>query len=165
MNPPHSGHVKVVNKLREEAQREGAVVRLFLSHSQDNERNPLDPETKLGFVKRLFPDIDVRLSKTIFTASLEMASEGIDEGFLIVGEDRQSQFSAILERYAGTPELGLKHAEVRSISRDTEDASATRARQAVIENDWLAFKQLSASDDDELTLEMYNAVRAAMGVL
>lgn len=164
MNPPTAGHLRVVNKLREEAQRDGAVVRLFLTKSHDDQRNPLDPQTKLDFVKRLFPDVDVRLSQTLFTAALEMASEGIEEGVMIVGEDRRSQFSTILNRYAGTEELGLKHAEVRTISRDPDDASATSARNAAAEGNWKAFVGLSASSDDELTRELYEAVRVGLGV-
>ena len=163
MNPPHRGHLKVVNKLREEARRDGAVVRLYLSKTHDDDRNPLDPHIKLEFVQKLFPDVDVRLSQTIFTAGLEMAAEGIDDGVMIVGEDRKTQFSEILNKYAGTKELGLKNTEVRTVSREQNDASATSARQAAVEGDWETFRELSVFPDDELTRKLYDAVRAALG--
>lgn len=164
MNPPTSGHLRVVNKLREEAQREGAVVRLYVSQSHDAIRNPLAPQDKINFIKQLFPDVDVRLSKTVFTAALEMASEGIEEGIMVVGEDRKDTFSACFDRYAGTEELGLKQVEVREIKRDSNDASATSARAAAECGDWKSFFEISPTRDEQIARDLYEAVRIGLGV-
>lgn len=164
MNPPTSGHLRIVNKLREEAQREGAVVRLFVSQSHDATRNPLSPQDKINFIKKLFPDVDVRLSKTVFTAALEMASEGVEEGIMVVGEDRKETFSTCFDRYAGTEELGLKQVEVREITRDANDASATSARNAAERGDWESFFEISPTRDEQLSRDLYEAVRVGLGV-
>jgi nicotinamide mononucleotide adenylyltransferase len=164
LNPPTSGHRRVVEKLREEAQRDGAVARLYLSETHDEARNPLTAEQKLAFAKKLFPDVEVRLAKTLFVAALDMAADGVEDGVMIVGEDRLEQFSKILSAYEGTEVFGLKHAEVRAITREETDASATSARAAAAAGDWSAFRDLSATTDDTLTHELYEAVRVGMGV-
>ena len=164
MNPPHSGHSKIVKRLLEEAEREGAVARLFLTQSCDKKRNPLDPATKVSFIQKLFPEVEVRLTKTVFTAGLDLSSEGIEDGVLIVGEDRAEAFEKMMSSYQGTDALGLKHAEVRTVARDAGDASATRAREAAAQGDYDAFRSLSASGDDTLTRELYEAVRTGLGV-
>ncbi len=164
LNPPTTGHRRVVEKLREEAQREGAVARLYLTETHDEKRNPLTPEQKIAFVQKLFPGVEVRLAKTVFAAGLDMAAEGVDEAVMIVGADRLAHFSKILSAYEGTEVLGLKHAEVKTISRDADDASATQARNAARGGNWDAFRDLSASTDDDLTRELYEAVRVGLGV-
>jgi len=164
MNPPTSGHRRVVEKLREEAQREGAVARLYLSQTHDDERNPLTPEQKLAFARKLFPDVEVRLAKTLFEAGLDMAADGVDDGVMIVGEDRRDAFSKLLAAYEGSEVLGLKHAEVKAITRKAEDASASSARAAAADGNFNAFRDLSATTDETLTRELYEAVRVGMGV-
>jgi nicotinamide mononucleotide adenylyltransferase len=164
MNPPTAGHCRVVEKLREEAKREGGVVRLYLSQSQDSVRNPLTPEQKVNFARKLFPDVDVRLSKTLFAATLDMAADGVQDGVMIVGEDRLEAFAKILEDYSGTKELGLRCAEAQAISRTESDASATNARMAAQNDDWATFCELSPTKDEKLTREIYDAVREGLGV-
>lgn len=164
MNPPTKGHLRVVQKLREVAQQEGAVARIYLSETQDEERNPLSREQKLAFVQALFPDIEVRTSKKLFDATLEMAADGFEEGIMIVGEDRFSKFDKIMSAYEGTEALGLKRVEVRAISRDANETSATGARAAAADGNWSAFLDHSATADVNLTRELYEAVRVGLGV-
>ena len=164
MNPPTNGHLRVVQKLRDEAEREGAVARVYLSLTEDEKSNPLAPAEKLAFFQKLFPDVEVRLAKTVFEAGLDMAADGFDHGVMVVGEDRAAKFTKILSAYEGTEVLGLKRVEVKTISRNAEDASATQARQAAATGNWKAFCDLSATTDETLTRELYEAVRVGLGV-
>jgi nicotinamide mononucleotide adenylyltransferase len=163
MNPPTTGHRRIVERLCEEAKQNGAVVRLYLSETHDHDRNPLTPQQKIDFAKKFFPEVEVRTSKTVFTAALEMAKEGVDEGVMIVGEDRFAEFSRILSAYSGTADLGLR-AEAKAISRDDGDASASQARQAALAGDWEAFRALTPSEDEELIRDLFEAVRHGLGV-
>ena len=126
--------------------------------------NPLTPEQKIEFAKKFFPDVEFRLSKTVFTAALEMASEGVDEGVMIVGEDRFAAFTTLLTTYAGTEALGLKTTEVKAIARAASDASASCARSAALAGDWETFRDLSPTDDVGLSHQLYAAVRNGLGV-
>ena len=161
MNPPTEGHRRVVESLREEAKRTGAVARLYLSETHDKKRNPLDKETKLDFVRRSFPDIDVRTARTVFAAGLDLAG---DDAVMVVGQDRLEAFTKTLTAYIGTDDLPVKSLEVRAISRGEDDTSATKAREAAVSGDWQAFEAMSPTTDEMITRELFHAVRNGMGV-
>lgn len=164
MNPPTEGHRRVVESLRKEAALTGAVARLYLSETHDKKRNPLDKETKLDFVRRSFPDIEVRTARTVFAAGLDMAADGGKEAIMVVGEDRLDAFTKTLTAYVGTDDLPLKSLEVRAITRGEDDTSATRAREAAVSGDWKAFAAMSPTSDEMITRELFHAVRNGMGV-
>ena len=54
MNPPTIGHQKVVDKVKAEAKKQGAMPHVYLSHSQDAKKNPLDYKTKVGIARKAF---------------------------------------------------------------------------------------------------------------
>ena len=52
MNPPTTGHEKLMNELAKKAGKNS--YRVYLSQSMDNKKNPLDYDTKISFMKRGF---------------------------------------------------------------------------------------------------------------
>ena len=48
LNPPTSGHQKVIDKVKALAKIQGAMPHVYLSHSKDSNRNPLDYNTKIN---------------------------------------------------------------------------------------------------------------------
>ena len=164
MNPPTTGHRRVVERLQQEAKTTGVKARLYLSNSHDPKRNPLTPQQKLSFAQQMFPEVEVRLAQTLFDAANNVADDGFDDVLVIVGEDRLDSFSKSLSAYVGTDKLGLQHVEVQALSRSAEDASATQARTAALEGDWQAFQDLTPTDDETLARSLYEAVRFGLGV-
>lgn len=160
MNPPTEGHRRVVESLIEEAKRTGATARVYLSETHDSKRNPLQSQQKLDLVRRAFPEIEVRLARTLFAAGCDLAADGGDDAVMVVGADRASEFSKRLTAYVGTPDLPLKSIEIRAITRDEDDVSATQARDAAVAGDWKTFQSLSPSN---VAQELYVAVRNGMG--
>ena len=55
MNPPTTGHAKLVDKVHSLAKEHKADHLIVLSHSQDPAKNPLSPEQKLKHARRFFP--------------------------------------------------------------------------------------------------------------
>jgi hypothetical protein len=53
-NPPTVGHGKLLAAARKAAQ--GEDMKIYPSRSQDPKKNPLDPDMKVGFMKKMFPD-------------------------------------------------------------------------------------------------------------
>ena len=47
MNPPTTGHLKVVNKVQEVAKKHGGEHHMIVSHSNDPQKNPLTGEQKV----------------------------------------------------------------------------------------------------------------------
>ena len=54
MNPPTIGHKQLIDTVAQSAQ--SGKYFIFVSHSQDPKKNPLDPQTKISFIKKMFPE-------------------------------------------------------------------------------------------------------------
>ena len=50
-NPPTIGHESLIAKVAREAKASGGEYRIYPSRSQDPKKNPLDPGTKIKFMK------------------------------------------------------------------------------------------------------------------
>ena len=59
MNPPTSGHEKVVNKVKEVAAKHDASHHVVLSHSQSAKKDPLSQKDKIKHAKRAFPGTNI----------------------------------------------------------------------------------------------------------
>ncbi len=59
MNPPTTGHAKLVDKVRQLAQQHNAHHEVIVSHSQDPKKNPLTQAQKIKHVKRYFPGVNI----------------------------------------------------------------------------------------------------------
>ena len=55
-NPPTSGHEKLLGAARKAAA--GGDLKIYPSRSQDEKKNPLDPDMKISYMKKLFPDYE-----------------------------------------------------------------------------------------------------------
>ena len=53
-NPPTMGHEKLLDKIKDTAE-DGEYI-IYPSHTTDPQKNPLDSETKVLFMKKMFPD-------------------------------------------------------------------------------------------------------------
>lgn len=164
MNPPTDGHRALISKIAEVADEEGRTAIVYLSETQDRKKNPLPPEAKLKFLRRAFPAVEFRTSKTVFTAGLELAENGYSDAVCYVGEDRLSTFEKMLTKYLGTPDLPLEKLEVRAIERGEGAVSASKARQAVLEGDIDRFESMSIFTEVRSARELFYAVSDGMGV-
>ena len=55
-NPPTVGHERLIAKVAKEAKSNGGEYRIYPSRSQDPKKNPLDPGTKIKFMRLAYPD-------------------------------------------------------------------------------------------------------------
>ena len=56
MNPPTTGHLKLIDKVKEVAHKHNATHSVVVSHTQDSKKNPLSGEQKLKHLKRYDPE-------------------------------------------------------------------------------------------------------------
>ena len=60
MNPPTTGHEKLINKTHEVAKQHGGTAHVHASHSNDKKKNPLPQDKKLGYIRKVaHPDVNV----------------------------------------------------------------------------------------------------------
>jgi nicotinic acid mononucleotide adenylyltransferase len=101
MNPPTVGHEKLAQKVVATAKSARAVPMIFLSHSQDKKKNPLEYEDKIRFAQAAFGNIVQKAPhRTLIDIAKNLQSK-FKELTLVVGSDRVQEFEALLNKYNG----------------------------------------------------------------
>ena len=175
-NPPTRGHQKLIEKLAQSA-GPGGDYYIFLSQSQDNKKNPLDWETKVGFVKRIMPKyashiVEDTSLKTPLLAADWLYNQGYRSMTFVCGSDRVESMSAMLEGW-NSPTIREKYhrdpVELQVVSageRDpdaegVEGISGTKAREDVQNGDQEAFEAHTGLSGD-IAQELFDAVKSGM---
>ena len=172
-NPPTVGHGKLLSAAKKASA--GGDLKIYPSRSQDPKKNPLDPDMKVSFMKKMFPDyaesiINDDEMKSIFDVLVLANEQGYRNVNIIVGSDRQSEFENLATKYNG--EL-YDFENIRVISAGVRDAdaegvegmSASKMRKAVVDGDFDSFRRGTPKDlDDGDTQALFDAVRTGMKV-
>ena len=178
MNPPTTGHGKLVDKVKEIAKEHGASHHIVLSHSQDKAKNPLSAETKVKHAKRFFPNTNISVSDkehpNFLTQAAKLHKQGVTHLHMVAGSDRTGEYHKLLHKYNGTHEGALfnfKHIKVHSAGeRDpdaegTEGMSASKMRAHASGGNFKEFKKgIPSHVPEHHAKELYNDVRHHMGV-
>lgn len=172
-NPPTVGHEKLLSAAKKASQ--GGSLKIYPSRTQDPKKNPLDPDMKISYMKKMFPNFKENIvnddeMKSIFNVLTTAGEDGYANVNIIVGSDRQSEFENLATKYNG--EL-YDFENIRVISagvRDTdaegvEGMSASKMRKAVADDDFKSFRKGTPKDlDDGDTQALFDAVRQGMGM-
>ena len=172
-NPPTSGHGKLLGAAKKAAA--GGDLKIYPSRTQDPKKNPLDPDMKISYMKKLFPEYEEQIindaeMRSIFDVLTTASEDGYGNVNIIVGSDRQSEFENLAQKYNG--EL-YNFDLIRVISAGVRDAdaegvtgmSASKLRKAVVDDDFAAFKKGSPKGiKDADTQALFNAVRQGMKI-
>jgi len=143
MNPPTKGHEILISAVIAAARSENADPMVFLSHTQDEKKNPLDYNTKNEMAIKAFGAIVKRTRglTTIDAVFKSLGKQGYDEVTLLVGSDRIKSMKS-LERYAAKFKLKTVNVISKGLERnpDADDAtgiSASKARALAFDGDFL----------------------------
>ena len=172
-NPPTVGHGKLLSAAKKASA--GGDLKIYPSRTQDAKKNPLDPDMKISYMKKMFPDYEEQIindpdMKSIFNVLITANEAGVKDINIIVGSDRQSEFENLATKYNG--EL-YNFNNIRVISAGVRDAdaegvegmSASKMRKAVVDDDFDAFRRGTPKDlNDGETRSLFDAVRTGMKV-
>ena len=172
-NPPTAGHEKLLQAARKAAA--GGALKIYPSRSQDPKKNPLDPDMKISYMKKIFSDYEEEIindseMKTIFDVLTTAFEDGYKNVNIIVGADRQAEFENLATKYNG--EL-YDFDNIRVISAGVRDAdaggvegmSASKLRKAVSDDDFKSFKMgMPKGVKDADTQAIFDAVRTGMKI-
>ena len=150
-NPPTIGH----EKLMDATKKLGRNYRVYASHTQDANKNPLDYRTKVNYMKRMFPKHSRSIKSDNVRTAIDVAVKLHDEGFknltMVVGSDRVGEFKKLLKKYNGVQSThglyNFKTIKVKSAGERDPDAegvsgmSASKMRKAAQSNDYKSFAQ------------------------
>lgn len=181
MNPPTTGHAKLVDKVHEVAKAHNAHHLVVLSHSQDAKKNPLTAEQKVKHAKRYFPHTNIKTATkehpTIFHHAAELHKAGYKHLHVIAGADRAKEFHEHLHKYNGHFDKEGHGYKFKSITvhsagardphaKGTEGMSASKMRQHASAGHFHEFKKgIPGHVSHEHAKELYHDVRKGMGHL
>ena len=171
-NPPTIGHEKLLQAAEKAAQ--GGDFKIYPSRTQDPKKNPLDPDMKVSYMRKMFPKYEEQIVNdsemiSIFNVLTTAYEEGYKNVNIIVGADRQAEFENLANKY--NKDL-YDFKQIRVISAGVRDAdaegvegmSASKMRKAVMDDDFEAFKKGTPKGiNDGETRTLFDAVRAGMG--
>lgn len=171
-NPPTVGHEKLLKSAKRISV--GGDIKIYPSRSQDPKKNPLDPDAKISFMKKMFPEFEEDIindfhMKTIFDVLVAANEEGYGNVNIVVGSDRQAEFENLAQKYNGDiytfDLIRVVSAGVRDADADgVEGMSASKMRKAVMDDDFASFRRGTPKTlNDADTQALFNAVRQGMG--
>ena len=172
-NPPTVGHGKLLSAAKKASQ--GGDLKIYPSRSQDPKKNPLDPDMKISFMKKMFPDYSKNIinddeMRSIFNVLTTASEGGYKDVNIIVGSDRQAEFENLATKYNGElydfENINVISAGVRDADAEgVEGMSASKMRKAVVDGDFDAFRRGTPKDlNDGDTRALFDAVSSGMGV-
>jgi hypothetical protein len=148
---------------------------VFISPTQDHLKNPLTQKQRYDFLHKVFPQyhfvVDPKI-KDPFAALCWLGRLGYTTITMLVGSDRVKKAKNFL-KYINHPDPAKRIPNVQEIHivpvgvRDSQSTnliqsvSATQVRQAVKDNDFTLFCNLTPNCDYQTKLDLYNQLSAS----
>ena len=151
MNPPTIGHEKLANKIKDVARKEKADARIYLSHTNKPNTDPLSYNDKIKFAKKAFGIAYKSNAKQIFQIAKELFGQGYTDVIMVVGSDRVEEFQGLLNKYNDKGDYNFDSIKVVSAGQRDPDAkgvegmSGTKLRNLARDGDQKTFMQGLAS--------------------
>ena len=172
-NPPTTGHEKLLDTVASSSDNNDYMI--VPSRTQDKKKNPLDADTKVSVMQKMFPKhkdkiVNDKANRTIFDVLKKAHTDGYANVRILGGADRVKEFEKLTSNYNGKL-YNFDNVEVVSAgardpdSDDVTGMSASKQRKAAAEGDIKTFmkgvpKSLSQKDAEEL----FKKIRTAMNV-
>jgi hypothetical protein len=178
MNPPTTGHLKLIDKVKEVAAKHNASHSVVTSHSQDSKKNPLSAEQKIKHLKRYSPGTHFEASSkehpTFLHHAAELHKKGVTHLHMVAGSDRVEEYKKKLHQYNGTHKGALYHFKkitVHSAGQRDPDAegstgmSGTKMRAHAASGNAKEFKKgVPEHVSDKHAKELMHDTRRGMGL-
>ena len=179
MNPPTTGHLKLIDKVKSTAEKMGAKHTVVVSHSQDSKKNPLSSDQKIKHLKRYSSGTHFEASSkdkpTILHHAARLHAAGHDHLVVVGGSDRVKEMHELLHKYNGVEgkhgHYNFKKIEVKSAGHRDPDAegaegmSGTKMREHAKNKDFSSFRQgVPSHVPDHHVKDLMNDVRKGMGI-
>jgi hypothetical protein len=174
-NPPTIGHQQLMDTAAAASQADGGDYLIYPSRSQDKKKNPLDPDTKISYMRRMFPQHSERIvndgaNKTIFDVLKKAHNDGYTNVRIVGGSDRVKEFDKLANSYNGqlyqfdnveTVSAGDRDPDAKGV----EGMSASRMRLAAAEGDFRKFREgLPPEFKRKDAQELFDNLRISMNI-
>ena len=128
MNPPTTGHAKLIKKVMSVAKSESGMPMVFPSKTEDNNKNPLTYKTKIKVLRDVFGNI-INTStsiKTPFDVLDYLNKKKFSKVVFVVGSDRVVEFKKNMSKYVKSDLTNIKDFSVASAGDRDPDAEGVK---------------------------------------
>ena len=155
LNPPTTGHQKLLQKIIQTAKQLSGQPKLYVSYSQDSKKNPLTAKQKIAYIKKMFPkearQLELKDNSSIRNAMdiATVLNGNYDNLVMVVGSDRVKDFKTLLNKYNGVESRHgfYKYDNIQIVSAGERDPdaegvagmSASKMRAAAASGDYECF--------------------------
>jgi hypothetical protein len=177
-NPPTIGHQKLIEKVQSMASQVNGKGFIFLTHTQNNKKDPLTFQEKQAYIRSQITDTNLEIGdpavKTIIQALQKIQSQGRTRVIMIAGDDRVMEFQQFLNQYNGNPDkagnIPYKFDDVQVVSAGQRDpdaddiagVSASKAREWALKGQEHEFSKIVMGGVNGKVL--YDKIQDALGV-
>ena len=170
-NPPTTGHERLLNKVKQVAGK--GNYEIYPSRSNDPDKNPLDPDTKIEYMQQMFPSHAKHImnnpkTRTIFDALKGANERGAKSVNIVVGQDRQKEFENLANKYNNKL---YKFDRIKVVSAGDRDPdgegvsamSASKLRKAAADDDFKTFRSgIPKALKDDAARKLYDTLKQGM---
>lgn len=166
MNPPTKAHLMLMQRLSEVADKVGGLGQLWLSHTEDNNRNPLPYGSKVRYVKNILPEnvaMCASNERNLFSI-VESLAQRFDHIYAVVGADRVDEFKRAGRYFMreGGASFTVVNVGERMLMEDTiQGMSSTKARLCVEQDNYAGFSKIVATTGKD-TEEMFEEIQGRL---
>lgn len=166
LNPATNGHGLLVEALK---QGPGDAILFLTDRIAKLPSDPLQPNEKLDWAKKSFPDINIELAKNIMFAAVSLYKRGYTDVTFFEGEDKLGK---LLEKYNGVESthgmFNFNSIKFERLTRnpDADDASgmsASKLRQFVVDDDFASFEQGVTKSAKPYAKKMFEKLKSKLG--
>jgi hypothetical protein len=172
-NPPTIGHEKLLNKVSEVAEK--GDFKIYPSRSNDPKKNPLDPDTKISIMRRMYPNFGEKIvNDPKYVSIIDVLKQAHEDGYsginIVCGADRKVEYEKVATKYNGDlydfAEILVTDAGDRDADADgVEGMSASKMRKAALDGDYKTFKTgIPKTIDDKESRKLFMTIRKSMNI-
>jgi hypothetical protein len=170
-NPPAASHLKLFNFAKSAAS--GSDLKIYPSRAQDPKKNPMDPDTKIEYMKKMFPNFEENIindenAKTIFDVLQAAEEDGYSEVVIVAGADRVAEFRSLAMKQNGNlynfEDISVIPGGEQDADSDTSSGNnSAKLRKSVLEDDYTGFKSgLPKNFSDKDAKKLFSLIKKNM---
>ncbi len=175
LNPPTIGHQKLIDKVITMAKRVKGLPVLYVSASQDKNKNPLTAKQKLDYLKKIYPrGIQLMPATGNERTFMEILKNRFDKRYtdvyMVAGSDRVLEFKKLIKKYNGK-DYNFDTVNVVSAGERDPDAegvtgmSASKMRALAKQNNYKDFRSgLMKNTKEKDAMKLFKDLKNQMGV-
>ena len=175
-NPPTIGHQKLIEKVQSMTAQVNGKGYLFLTHTQNNKKDPLSFQEKQAYIQKFYPELVIGdpSVRTLIQALQKIEAEGRTRVIMVAGDDRVMEFQKLINQYNGKPDQKgndlYKFDDVQVVSAGQRDpdaddiagVSASKARDWALKGQEHEFSKIVMGGVNGKVL--YDKIQDALGV-